>query len=224
MSTQGIDVSRLNGTLDWGRISQAGIAFAYIKATEGLQNDPNSAARIAYFQSNWQQAADAGVLRGAYHFFRANDDSELQADQFLMAIGAVADADLPPMLDVETDDGTDNATIILRVHRCLERIQSQLGVTPLVYTYASFWNAHLDAGFGAYPLWIAAYGPDQPMPPVVPDRQPTLPVGWDSWVLWQYGSKGQVDGIDAVVDLDLFAGSVQDLLDFASAMQTPPGS
>ena len=220
MAVQGVDVSKSDGTINWARTRQAGIAFAYIKASEGLQQDPNHEGRIAYFQSNWRKTRANGLLRGAYHFFRDNLDSELQADVFVQTIhnaGGLNDDDLPPMLDVESNDGADRPTRILRVHRCLAKIQEELGVRPLLYTYRSFWDEFLDATFGAYPLWIAAYGSDQPTGPTVPTRpEPAVPAGFSDFVLWQYAEFGEVDGMNGGVDLDLFRGSLEELAQFSA--------
>src|SRR5262245_10163417 len=62
MPVQGIDVSYWQGNIDWQKVSDAGIHFAYIKATEGGDRvDPR-------FLHNWNAAKEAGVPRGAYHF------------------------------------------------------------------------------------------------------------------------------------------------------------
>src|SRR5436190_4558929 len=61
MPVQGIDVSYWQGDVDWQAVTDAGVYFAYIKATEGADHlDPK-------FLDNWQEAKQAGVARGAYH-------------------------------------------------------------------------------------------------------------------------------------------------------------
>ena len=65
-AVHGIDVSRWQGPVDWPAVRSAGIAFAYIKATEGGDHaDPR-------FPDNWQGAARAGVLvePGDVHYLR----------------------------------------------------------------------------------------------------------------------------------------------------------
>jgi len=166
MPVQGVDISTFDGMIDWKAVRKADIEFVYIKATEGLQQDARHAARTAYFRSNWRKTLTQSLLRGAYHFFRDNLDSELQAETFVKAIqdaGGLKDGDLPPMLDVETNDGADNPTRILRVHRCLAAIQEILGIRPLIYTYRSFWDDNMDDSFGGYSLWLADYGNDKPV-------------------------------------------------------------
>jgi len=197
--------------MDWQAVRNAGITFAYLKATEGLQTDPNRQIRQDYFHAHWPQIQAAGLYRGAYHFFRANLDSERQADVFLQMVGPLHTNDLPPMLDVETTDGADPALIALRVGRWLEKVEQETGVTPILYTYTRFWNDQVGADLSAYPLWIASYGSNTHTAPVVPNRTPLLPNGWDGWTFWQYTSRGQVAGVQTEVDLDLFSGSLDDL-------------
>src|SRR5437899_3040072 len=64
----GIDVSGHQSTVDWAGVAEAGIAFAYAKATEGTSFvDPQ-------FPINWERMKSANILRGAYHFFRPKLD------------------------------------------------------------------------------------------------------------------------------------------------------
>ena len=74
----GIDVSHFQGEVDWGAVAAAGVRFAFIKATEGLDDvDPR-------FAQNWQGSRAAGLLRGAYHFLHPNLDARQQAAHFLV--------------------------------------------------------------------------------------------------------------------------------------------
>lgn len=194
----GIDVSHWQGTVDWQRVAGDGVAFAFIKATEGGDYvDPQ-------FVANWDGAARAGVLRGAYHFFRPQTDAAAQAQQFLRTVGVRA-GDLPPVLDVEVTDGRSAAQIAAGVRTWLEIVESATGRRPILYTRASFWTAQMGAGFGAYPLWVAHYGA----------VEPAVPSGWDRWTFWQHSDAGRVAGISGDVDLNWFAGDAADLQAFA---------
>lgn len=63
-NTQGIDVSRYQGNIDWAKVKASGITFVFIKATEGRTYvDPN-------FEKNVTGALAAGMMVGTYHFFR----------------------------------------------------------------------------------------------------------------------------------------------------------
>src|SRR5258708_3344786 len=66
--TKGVDVSHYDGTIDWVAAHGAGIDYAFMKATESTGFvDPT-------FAANFKNAKAAGVIPGAYHFFRGNVD------------------------------------------------------------------------------------------------------------------------------------------------------
>ncbi|MBL0015595.1 MAG: hypothetical protein IPP17_03940 [Bacteroidetes bacterium] len=103
-SIRGIDVSRYQGKIEWAKVKQAGIRFAFIKATEGTDYvDP-------YFAVNWDEAKDKGIARGAYHFFRPAQDGKAQAEHFLKQVKWTK-GDLPPVLDLEVTDEVTAAAI-----------------------------------------------------------------------------------------------------------------
>src|SRR3954471_21486658 len=90
----GIDVSHYQQEIDWQQVRRVGVAFAFIKASEGINvSDP-------MFNHNWRGAKAARILRGAYHFFRPQLDAEAQVNLFLDRIQNDA-GELPPVLDVE---------------------------------------------------------------------------------------------------------------------------
>jgi len=74
------------------------MSFAFIKATEGLGNED------AYFKRNWKKVRDAGLARGAYHFFLATKSGKAQAENFINSV-ELEPGDLPPVLDIEQTYG-----------------------------------------------------------------------------------------------------------------------
>lgn len=191
---RGIDVSHRQGTVEWKSVAADGVSFAFLKATESTDwSDP-------LFASNWEGAKTAGILRGAYHFFRPEHDGASQAAHFLGTVTTTS-TDLPPVLDIEVRDSIPTARIVSEARSWLEKVEEATGVVPIIYTDRTFWNA-LDAGsFDRYPLWIAEYGVDSP----------TLPAGWTSWTFWQHTSSGHVPGIGGAVDESVFNGSLDEL-------------
>ena len=93
VTTKGIDVSHFQGNVDWAKVKATGAAFAFAKATEG------TATIDKMFATNWPAMKNAGLLRGAYHFFHGSKDATDQANFFLSKFSVVA-GDLPPVLDV----------------------------------------------------------------------------------------------------------------------------
>lgn len=210
----GIDVSYWNAGIDWPKVRAAGQRYVFAKATEGdYYADPT-------FDDNWRGAKSAGLLRGAYHFFRSNVDGKKQAVKFIDYVKSMNDnGELPPVLDLETNDGQNAAKIISRAKTWLEMVEAALGRKPIIYSGQYFLQDYFsEAGGGPpawakdYPLWLAQY-PNQ----YVPGIQPTLPRGWFQWTFWQYSEKGRVNGINANVDLNVFNGALEELYKFAAA-------
>jgi lysozyme len=193
-NAQGIDVSHYQGTVSWPEVRQAGIEFAFAKATDGLTwTDPQ-------FAVNWPGMKAASVLRGAYHFFEPADDAAAQAQFFLQTVQLAA-GDLPPALDVETA-GSNGTVPWEGVETWLQTVAAATGRQPFLYvdpTFADEYDA--PASLAAYPLWIADYDV----------AQPTLPEGWSQWLIWQQTESGTVSGVNGTVDLDLLDGPLAKL-------------
>src|SRR4030095_5419921 len=210
----GIDVSYWDAGIDWPKVRATGQRYVFIKATEGDSDaDPT-------FDDNWRGAKTAGLLRGAYHFFRSNVDPKKQATKFIDYVQSMNDnGELPPVLDLETNDGQTKDKIIERTKIWLDLVETAFGKKPIIYSRQFFLQDYLsEAGGGPpswakdYPLWLAQY-PNQH----VEGSNPSLPRGWFSWVFWQYSEKGRINGINAKVDLNLFNGTLEDLYKFSGA-------
>ena len=148
--TKGVDVSHYDGTIDWSAAHGAGIAFAFMKATENTNFvDPQ-------FAANWKGAGANGVIRGAYHFFRPAADATAQADYFVKTAGIPGPGDLPLTIDLEVTDSVAAATVASGALTFLARVEQLTGKKPIVYTSASFLSSiGSPAGFAAYTLWVA---------------------------------------------------------------------
>ncbi len=207
----GIDVSHWNGKIDWKKVRGDGIRYAFIKATEGDTYEDDT------FPPNWKGAKSVAILRGAYHFFRPNIDPKKQADLFISYVKDTGDlGELPPALDLEVQDGQPNHVIISRTKTWLDRVESQLGKRPLIYSSPGFLQyqfSELGGGPPAwakdYDLWLANYEPT-----------PWLPPGWPRWKFWQHSKTGNVNGINELVDLDWFNGTLDELFEYTGS--TPP--
>ncbi len=186
---RGIDISAHNGEIDFKQVKEAGIAFAYVKATEGT----NFIDRR--YMANVRGLRRVGIPAGAYHFFRFDTDPTLQALNFLAALQGRR-FELPPAVDVEewgNPDGHETARIVERLKVFMSLLETR-GYSPLIYTNRTGFSRFLATrpGLDRYPLWICSFT-DPPLPSD-PDRP---------WVIWQYSHRGSVPGIPSDVDLDL---------------------
>jgi len=188
MSIRGIDVSDYQPNVNWQTVANSGIAFAFVKATEGATHFADT------FDYNWAAMKAVGIQRGAYHFFRPGIDAQAQVDNFLQTV-KLAPGDLPPVLDIETTAGLDGNTICDRMGIWLDAIEAETGLQPIIYTYPGFWDGLGVKRLSHYPLWIAHY---------TSAAEPWVPGGWNSWLLWQYTDKGQVAGVSGNPDMNIF--------------------
>jgi lysozyme len=191
-SIHGIDVSKYQDVIDWGSVKEMNVEgiqlqFAFIKATEG-NND-----RDRYFKRNWRGARDAGITRGAYHFFISTKSGKTQAENFIKSV-ELQPGDLPPVLDVEQSYGVPNKKLRLRVKEWMETVKNYYGVTPILYTNVDFYEQVLKDEFDEYPLWVAHY------------LQKEKPRIYRNWQFWQYSEQGRVNGIFHKVDFNAFSG------------------
>jgi lysozyme len=196
----GIDVSLWQKDLDWAALKTAGVTFAFAKATQGdAIVDPN-------FARNWPAIKAAGIVRGAYHFFKGAIDPLRQAAFFVQTVKHEK-GDLPLALDVENSGGLAPAALADAIHACLNEIERLSGVHPIIYTGPNFWNTSVAAPNAPdwtanYRLWIANY---------TAASKPTLPQGWTAWDIWQYTEQGKLNGYAGNLDLDHYVGTVDDL-------------
>lgn len=188
----GIDVSYYQGKINWRKVKameedDVRVHFAFIKATEGLFSvDP-------YFQRNWREAPKAGIVCGAYHFFRPQKSGEWQAKFFLQTV-KFETGDLPPVVDIEELNGVSPAQMRAELGAFIRYVEKKTGVKPIIYTGLSFYKDYLKGSFESYPLWIAHY------------HQPKLKVSSTAWSFWQHSDKARISGINHVVDFNAFNG------------------
>lgn len=194
-TTAGIDVSYYQGDITWQRVRRAGVQFAFIRAYDGTD------VFDVKFVANWSGAKQAGLLRGAYQFFRPELSALDQADALVRVLQTYGAGELPPVLDVETTGGLSLADVGARARVWIDRVRSKLGVEPIVYTNYGMWRWRPATELGTQPLWLAHYTTECP----------SIPGPWVRWAFWQYTDAGRVPGIAGAVDLDVFDGSLDDL-------------
>lgn len=199
-SVHGIDISHHQGDIDWelvrnrAFINEQPLQFVFIKATEG------SDIVDSRFKRNFQAARQHGIVRGAYHFYRTSTPAKRQAEHFINHV-KLEEGDLPPVLDVEVKPANVSLEDFRQgILEWLLRIEQHYKVKPIIYTYHSFHQQYMnDSIFNLYPYWIAHYYVDS-----VRYRGP--------WAFWQYSDAGQLSGIKEKVDLDVFHGTYDELL------------
>jgi len=198
---EGVDLSHYQQAVKWDQLVKSGVSFAFIKASEG------AGLLDASFVKYWEQAKDAGLLRGAYHFFRPRADPQEQAKLFLDQLEDPGE--LPPVLDVEVTDGVSGPVIVSKVSAWLDAVAGKLR-RPLIYTAPAFWSVLSDVSSitAKADLWVAHWGAAAPAPVK----------GWRDWSFWQYTNKSHLSGIATAGNMDgnRFRASVRELRAYAA--------
>lgn len=192
----GIDVSKYQSVIDWEDVKSMNVQnirinFAYIKATEGIDLVDEQ------FRRNWLETDDYGITKGAYHYFIAGESGKKQARNFINIV-ELKKGDLPPVLDIEKNNGINPAEMNKEIGEWLNAVEHHYQTTPIIYSNLEYYSKYIRGAFDEYPIWIAHY------------LRPFKP-GVENWTFWQHSEKGRVDGIKNHVDFNVFSG---DSLDF----------
>jgi lysozyme len=206
----GVDVSHFQGEINWDQVKQnePEISFVFVKASEGINFVD------AHFVKNWTGAKQAGILRGAFHFFESDKDAKAQADLFINTVKTLEENDLPPLLDLESGkfdelDEVAHDNYINNVFTWLEEVEKALGVKPIIYASPDFARDYLtDKKFSGYAQVVAEYD--------TVSAAPKMWGAWEgkTWTFWQYSADHKVKGITDPVNLAKFNGSAQELFNF----------
>jgi lysozyme len=185
----GIDVSAHQDVIDWRQVAGDGITFAYIKATEGGDFTDDQ------FDENWRGAQDAGLDRGAYHYFTLCTPGAEQAHHFIDVAPPENDA-LPPAVDLELAGNCSArpgpSEVRGQLGDFIRLVEEAWGREIILYVGDDFERAYPVRHELDRPLW---------------HRRFLLRPDLDGWLIWQLHGYARVDGIDGGVDLDVMRPS-----------------
>lgn len=187
----GIDISRWNPV----DLSKVPCDFVIVKATQGTGYvSPTYKSQIA-------QADSLGKLLGVYHYASTSGGAIAEAKHFLNTVkDYIGKAIMVLDWEGEQNSNFKNPEYALS---WLRYVKQETGITPFIYMsksvcrqYASVWDA-------SYPLWCAQYKNQQPSGYQENPWTDAKGFGpWDSPLIFQYSSKGQLDGYSGNLDLD----------------------
>lgn len=179
MTTKGIDVSTIQGAIDWNKVN---CDFAVIKATQG--RGEGAATRLlkrftdSRFKYNITHCRCSGI--GTYHYLTARTKEEAieEIDYFCKTIAPYkARISLWAAVDVESRylDGLGRTELTAIVRTVLDRVKKN-GFRPMLYTNPNFLKYRFEPGaFDDCDIWLAHWGVKTPM--TVPNLK-----------IWQYGT------------------------------------
>lgn len=187
----GFDVSQFQGEINWSEIDSVEgfkLDYVFIRATAGSDKVDSR------FEENWLNAKKYKFIRGAYHYYRPNENSLEQAKNFIKNV-KLRKGDFPPVLDIEKlpeSQSIDSLKVGLR--RWLKAVDKHYKVKPIIYTGEKYYEDFLKEEFEGYTFWIANYN------------------FWvegikDDWQFWQFTEKARINGVSENVDINIYNGS-----------------
>ena len=153
----GIDVSRYQGNINWGRVAAAGKQFAIVRVgsgnSGGLYVDP-------YFLQNVNGAKAAGLRVGAYYYTYARTRAAVanELTTFLNVMDGLQ-LEYPVFVDVEDSSLTSlgRAELTSLVQYAMDILYQRKWYAGW-YSYTNYINSYLNAAaLSRYPLWVADY-------------------------------------------------------------------
>lgn len=205
-ATLGIDVSKYQGTIDWGQVKASGVDFAMVrvgyraKTTGILYEDPGA-------RYNLQEANANGIQTGAYFFSSAVTQEEAREEaEWVASFIAKYKITYPVAYNCEDFQSPDSRQNGISME---ERTQiacafldtvAAKGYTPMFYASRNEmegnaqWN--MDTLGSRYKVWVSQY-PEKPFPDTPKSSYSR------AHDMWQYTSKGQVAGIRGNVDVNV---------------------
>lgn len=192
----GLDVSEYQGKISWSYVDtleqKYPIDFVFIRATVGRDR------KDFQFKRNWIGAKENKMIRGAYHYYRPNENSIEQADLFIKTV-TLQKGDLPPVLDIEKLPKNQSLDSLKKgLKRWLLRVENHYKVRPIIYTGERYYSDFLKEEFSEYLFWIANYN----------FYREKIE---DDWLFWQFTEKATVPGIKRTVDINIYNGDLQQL-------------
>lgn len=184
----GIDVSKWQRKIDWERVSKD-IDFAFVRC--GYINTDGTVTEDDFFRVNMEQAAAAGVPVGVYVYSYVNKANAKKAAERVLEMVKPYRLEMPLVFDFEDEkyknnSKAHNAEIVWDVLEVWEAA----GYYAMWYTYKYFANTYVNAdALKRFDFWLAHYTNET-------DYRRAFGV-------WQYSSKGRLEGIAGDVDMNI---------------------
>ncbi len=184
---RGIDVSWVQGDIDWEKVSKSGIEFVIIRAGRG-PIDENGCKEDTHFRQNIEGALKYGLNVGVYFYSYAENVEQAEEEaEFYVNLLDEYNITYPVIVDLEEDVGVSDLSEIAEAYA---QTISAKGYYPMIYSYRFSLDDQIsDKIKNKYALWIAQTGPQ-------PDTD-------YNYYIWQYSHEGRINGIEGNVDFNI---------------------
>ena len=212
----GIDISEFQGDINWTKVKNDGIKFAFIRCG-GRGYTKGTCYEDKKFAKNVTNAKKAGIKVGVYFFSQAITVEEaIEEASLTIAMCKGYNIDLPVVMDWETGSGYRTQPLkgeaFANVLDAFCTLIGKNGYTPAVYLCSDDINNRLGKYqsriLGNYKLWYAypysCYWPaSKSFKSNYYQTGDTVPPRSFAFEYWQYSWHGKVAGIGTEVDLNI---------------------
>lgn len=196
VSQTAVDVSDLQGKIDWERVSEDGIDFAMIRLGRRGYTEGNIYLDNYYYE-NVSGVQSEGMPFGVYFFSQAiTEDEAIEEANFVIKHLSGSGISYPVVFDhepVESADGRANnlsKNELTHITKAFCQKIEDAGYTPMIYGNAFDMERLNLNDLKGIDIWYAEYESSQP-------------TGQFDFVMWQYSSTANVSGINTQADLSI---------------------
>lgn len=193
----GVDVSSWQGNVDWHKLKEQGVYFAFIRL--GYRGYESGVINMdTKFEDNIRGALDADIKVGVYFFSQAlNADEAYEEAMFVLDNIKGYDVTFPVVFDWETVSSDTARTNNIETEQLCQAANvfcntvAEAGYIPMVYCNQNISMLYYELSrIQAFDFWYAEY-----------KDQPTFYYDFD---IWQYSSSAKLEGIpNAMVDVNI---------------------
>lgn len=196
VSQTAVDVSDLQGKIDWERVSEDGIDFAMIRLGRRGYTEGNIYLDNYYYE-NVSGVQSEGMPFGVYFFSQAiTEDEAIEEANFVIKHLSGSGISYPVVFDhepVESADGRANnlsKNELTHITKAFCQKIEDAGYTPMIYGNAFDMERLNLNDLKGIDVWYAEYESSQP-------------TGQFNFAMWQYSSTANVSGINTQADLSI---------------------
>lgn len=192
---QGLDVSELEGTIDFSRVRAAGKRIVYIRAGVG------SDYADSMLNTNYENARAAGLLTGFFHQMTARTTAEARQEaEFFLGLVAGKRTDLRLAVEFTYFPGLTDAQVSAAAAEFLRTLETAGGTEAILIARTG----------ESSPPWTSVLADDYPLWAVEPGAAlPEDDGPWKNWTGFRFSETGRVDGVSGPVNLDRFTQNIR---------------
>jgi len=215
LTEHGIDVSHWQSTIDFQKYKESGGKFVIIKQAGANIGRLYEASKR---EEHLKGAREAGLQIGFYYVVNGYLDIIEQAKFFVDSVRpSLRENDIVALDNESLDKGI--AFNPEQALKWLQHVEKELNLVPFYYSYpALIRRQNLSKIANRYPLWLAAFNRNNGTTEGGYEKHLTQ---WDEVAIWQYSSRGKINGYNSNIDVNLSKKDVFSIYGHKTKQENP---